>query len=292
MSSYFRQKFQISSIWSSSSSSSPEEDKDEGKVNHQELKHEDDYEEEEEEEEEEKLELEDQKRDEIERSKIKIMRARLLTQDPSSQDLDDLMIRRFLRARDLDIDKASALLLKYLSWRKEFVPNGSISPSEIPNELADDKLFMQGLDKLGRPIVVVFGGRHKPKNLEEFKRYVTFSLDKICARMPTGQEKFVCIADLEDWGYTNSDVRGYIAALSILQDCYPERLGKLFIVHAPYIFMTAWKMIYPFIDRKTKKKIMFLEDKKLRSKLLNDIDESQLPETYGGKLPLIPIQDC
>lgn len=88
------------------------------------------------------------------------------------------MIRRFLRARNLDIEKASALFLKYLSWRRDFVPNGSISPSEIQNDLAHNKLFMQGQDKLGRPIVVVFGGRHKQGSLEEFKRmqsqYISF----------------------------------------------------------------------------------------------------------------------
>ncbi|CAL5437944.1 unnamed protein product [Camellia sinensis] len=56
--------------------------------------------------------------------------------------------------------------------------------------------------------------------------------------------------------------------------------------------MTAWKAVYPFIDKKTKKKIVFVEDKKLKSTLLADIDESQLPEIYGGKLPLVPIQDC
>lgn len=35
--------------------------------------------------------------------------------------------------------------------------------------------------------------------------------------MPRGQEKFVAIADLEGWGYCNSDMRGYLGALSILQ---------------------------------------------------------------------------
>lgn len=35
--------------------------------------------------------------------------------------------------------------------------------------------------------------------------------------MPPGQEKFVAIAELKGWGYSNSDVRGYISALSILQ---------------------------------------------------------------------------
>ncbi|KAL0357679.1 UNVERIFIED_CONTAM: SEC14 cytosolic factor [Sesamum calycinum] len=190
--------------------------------------------------------LNSENREEIERSKIGIMRAVVQAQDPSAKDIDDLMIRRFLRARDLDVEKASAMLLKYLKWRKEFVPNG----------------------------------------------FVTFTLDKICARMPSGHEKFTSIADLQGWGYANSDIRGYLAALSILQDCYPERLGKLFIIHAPYIFMTAWKMVYPFIDKNTKKKIIFVEDKKLQSTLLQDIDESQLPETFGGKTKLVPIQEC
>ncbi|GAB2280777.1 hypothetical protein Dimus_015402 [Dionaea muscipula] len=104
--------------------------------------------------------------------------------------------------------------------------------------------------------------------------------------MPSGQEKFLAIADLQGWGYSNSDVHAYIASLSILQDYYPERLGKLFIVHAPSIFMAVWKVIYPFIDNNTKKKITFVENKKLRSTLLLDIDESQLPDIYGGKLPL------
>ncbi|XP_019180966.1 PREDICTED: random slug protein 5 [Ipomoea nil] len=231
-------------------------------------------------------------KEEVERSKIGIMRAVVQREDPSAKDADDLMIRRFLRARDLDVEKASAMFLKYLSWRREFVPKGFISPSEIPNDIAHNKMFMQGNDKLGRPIVVVYGGRHKQTTLDEFKRFVTFSLETISSRMPDGQEKFVSIADLEGWGYANSDIRGYLAALSILQDCYPERLGKLFIVHVPYIFMTAWKVIYPFIDSRTKKKIIFVENKKMKSTLLQDIDESQLPEVYGGELPLVPIHDC
>lgn len=230
---------------------------------------------------------------EIEKRKVGLMRARVESADPSSKDLDDFMIRRFLRARDLDIDKASALLLKYLGWRRAFMPNGYISASEIPNELAQNKLFMQGQDKKGRPITVVYGARHKPYkgNLEEFKRFVVYSLEKICASMPGGEEKFISIADIEGWGYTNSDIRAYLAALSILQDCYPERLGKLFLVHVPYVFMTAWKVVYPFIDSKTKKKIIFVENKNIKSTLLGDIDENQLPDVYGGKLPLVPIQD-
>ncbi|KAF5808529.1 putative CRAL-TRIO lipid binding domain, CRAL/TRIO domain, CRAL/TRIO domain superfamily [Helianthus annuus] len=231
---------------------------------------------------------------EEEHNKILHMRELVEKQDSTSKEYDDLTLRRFLRARDLDIDKACTMFLKYLKWRKSFVPTGSISVTEIPNHIAQNKLFMQGTDKSGRLITLVFGGKHYPNNpggLEEFKRYVVFTLERIIARMPEGQEKFVSIADIQGWGYTNSDVRGYLAALSILQDYYPERLAKMFVVHVPYVFMAAWKMVYPFIDEKTKKKIVFVENKHLTSTLLKDIDESQLPDIYGGKLKLVPIQD-
>ncbi|CAI8619288.1 unnamed protein product [Vicia faba] len=226
-------------------------------------------------------------------NKIRLVRAFVETHDPSSKEEDDLMIRRFLRARDLDVEKASTMFLKYLKWRHSFVPNGSISLSQVPNEIADDKVFVQGRDKIGRPIFVVFGGKHfqKKNGLEEFKRFVVYVLDKLCASMVHGQEKFVGIAELKGWGYSNSDVRGYISALSILQDYYPERLGKFFILHAPYIFMKVWKMVYPFIDNKTRKKIVFVENKKVKSTLVEEIDENQLPEIYGGNLQLVAIQD-
>lgn len=38
--------------------------------------------------------------------------------------------------------------------------------------------------------------------------------------------------------------------------------------------------------------IMFVENKRLTATLLQDIDENQLPETYGGKMQLVPIQDA
>ncbi|KAI9176294.1 hypothetical protein LWI28_000886 [Acer negundo] len=76
------------------------------------------------------------------------------------KEVDDLKLRKFLRARDLDLEKGSTMLLQYLKWRQSFIPNGSISPSEIPNEIAQNKMFLQGFDKKGRPIGVVFTARH------------------------------------------------------------------------------------------------------------------------------------
>lgn len=37
--------------------------------------------------------------------------------------------------------------------------------------------------------------------------------------------------------------------------------------------------------------IVFVENKKLTPTLLEDINETQLPDIYGGKMPLTPIHD-
>ncbi|XP_047156442.1 sec14 cytosolic factor-like [Vigna umbellata] len=230
---------------------------------------------------------------ETELNKIRLLRAMVEARDPTAKEEDDFTIRRFLRARDLDLEKASTMFLKYLKWRHSFVPNGSVSVSEVRNELAQEKVFVQGHDKIGRPIAVVIGRKHfqNKDGGDEFKRFVVYVFDKICASIPPGQEKFAGIAELKGWGYSNSDVRGYLGALSVLQDYYPERLGKLFIVNAPYIFMKVWQIIYPFIDNKTKKKIVFVDKNKVKSTLLEDIDESNIPEIFGGPLPLVRLQD-
>lgn len=50
---------------------------------------------------------------------------------------------------------------------------GYISVSEVVNEIAQNKVFIQGKDKKGRPIIVVLGARHFQNNiggLDEFKR--------------------------------------------------------------------------------------------------------------------------
>lgn len=209
------------------------------------------------------------------------------------QDVDNLTLRRFLRARDHDVEKASAMFLKYLAWKRSFIPNGHISVREIQNEIAQNKQFMQGFDKQGRPITVMFGCKHfqnKKGGVDELKRmlnlytnlirilpfsilwlnllfrlirlalkfhpiissitgFAVFALEKLCSRyiiltltsflkhtklfwvnniytyqvkpwhtrMPTGQEKFVVIADLKGWGYSNCDIRGMLGTLSILQ---------------------------------------------------------------------------
>ncbi|WVZ67590.1 hypothetical protein U9M48_016644 [Paspalum notatum var. saurae] len=232
------------------------------------------------------------------------------------QEADNLTLRRFLRARDHDVNKAAAMFVKFLKWRREVAPDGFVPEAQIRRELSQDKVCIGGVDRAGRPVLVAFPNRHYSANrdMAEFKSFIVYLFDKICARIPRGQEKFLAIVDIKGWGYSNCDIRAYIAAIEIMQashlccanqphallsissntqnkNYYPERLGKALMIHVPYIFMKAWKMIYPFIDNNTRDKFVFVDDKNLQQTLQREVDESQLPEFLGGKMPLVPLKD-
>jgi hypothetical protein len=94
------------------------------------------------------------------------------------------MLRRFLRARDQNIGKACTMFLKYLAWKRTAKPNGPITDDEVRNELVQDKLYVQGHDKMGRPVVYLFGSRHiaAKREINEVKRYVIYILDTTCTK--------------------------------------------------------------------------------------------------------------
>lgn len=41
----------------------------------------------------------------------------------------------------------------------------------------------------------------------------------------------------------------------VLQGYYPERLAKLYFLNAPFIFGAVWKVVSPFIDSRTRRKV-------------------------------------
>ncbi|CAM6082807.1 unnamed protein product [Calypogeia fissa] len=85
---------------------------------------------------------------------------------------------------------------------------------------------------------------------------------------------------------------GWMTALNFLQAHYPERIQKIFVVHVPYIYWGVWKTVNKFIDKRTREKLVFVEDKNLVAVLSKDIDKDQLPKFCGGELDLVPIQDA
>ncbi len=67
------------------------------------------------------------------------------------------------------------------------------------------------------------------------------------------------------------------------QNYYPESLYKLFVVNTPAVITVAWKLISPWVDSRTKAKIVFLKPHETAAELLKHINDDDLPVELGGK---------
>ena len=63
-------------------------------------------------------------------------------------------------------------------------------------------------------------------------------------------------------------------------------MSKMFIINAPMFFSASWRLIKGWLDPRTTSKIeVFSNKKEAYKKLLELVDEDQLPSDYGGKGP-------
>jgi len=77
-------------------------------------------------------------------------------------------------------------------------------------------------------------------------------------------------------------VYGYLKLVSsISQDYYPERLGKLYVINAPWGFSTIFNFIKTFLDPVTVNKIHVL-GANYQAELLAQVPPENLPKEFGG----------
>lgn len=91
------------------------------------------------------------------------------------------------------------------------------------------------------------------------------------------------IMDAKGVGLTSMpSVYGYLQrASAISQNYYPERLGKLYIINAPWGFSSAFSVVKKFLDPVTVAKIHILGSG-YQSELLAQVPKENLPKRFGG----------
>jgi hypothetical protein len=77
-------------------------------------------------------------------------------------------------------------------------------------------------------------------------------------------------------------VYSYVKQASVIsQNYYPERLGKLYMINAPWGFSTVWSVVKGWLDPVTVKKINILGSG-YQKELLAQVPAENLPEEFGG----------
>lgn len=188
-------------------------------------------------------------------------------------------------------------------WRSEFgggldnlVPN--FDYKEKPQVFAYYPQYYHKTDKDGRPVYIEQLGKinldamRKITTDERMLQNLVVEYEKMAdPRLPACSRKSghlletsCSIMDLKGVGVSMlSSVYGYLQqASAISQNYYPERLGKLYVINAPWGFSGAFSVVKKFLDPVTVAKIHVL-GKDYQKELLEQVPKENLPKQFGGE---------
>ncbi|KAL3681162.1 hypothetical protein R1sor_024118 [Riccia sorocarpa] len=174
----------------------------------------------------------------------------------------DSCVERYLKARGYNTKKAAKHLKATLAWRHTYDVDFMIA-DEFAAELASGIAYVAGHDSEGRPVVVVrrkkfsYGGCSQ----KQYLRYLIFTMEVAVASMGPGVNQWVLIIDIGNSKLTSPSSSTILGSLKIINEHYPGRLAKAFVVDCPAVFYYLWKSICTFVDNGTKGKLTFVSSK-------------------------------
>lgn len=154
-------------------------------------------------------------------------------------------------------------------------------------------------DKEGRPLVIELPGYHDAKGFvkdcppeEAMEWHVRNTEVLIGPLMEFASKKhggndgqLTVIMDTQGLGMHQMHLPG-LQLLKTLTDCdqkyYPERLHRLFVVNAPYVFTLIYRILRGWLDKRVQDKV-FILGSDYQTTLLKYVDADNLPAKYGGK---------
>ncbi|KAJ9655953.1 cytosolic factor, phosphatidylinositol/phosphatidylcholine transfer protein [Neophaeococcomyces mojaviensis] len=224
----------------------------------------------------------------------------MLEQAGYKDRLDTLTLLRFLRARKFDVKLSYDMFVANEKWRKEFGTDDLVRNfkyTEKPEVFKFYPQFYHKTDKDGRPVYIEQYGNidlnamYKITTGDRMLQNLVVEYEKVadprlpaCSRKAGKLLETCCtIMDMKGVGVTRiPSVYGYVKqASAISQDHYPERLGKLYIINAPWGFSSVFSVVKGFLDPVTVSKIHVLGSG-YQSDLLKQVPKENLPKAFGG----------
>ncbi|XP_068654679.1 patellin-4-like [Aristolochia californica] len=208
----------------------------------------------------------------------------------------DVVLLKFLRAREFKVNEAFEMLRNTLLWRKAF------NIDSILNEDFDSNLnsvaYMNGVDRDGHPVCYnvygvfedaefyqkTFGTEEKR---EQFLRWRFQVMEKGIENLTFkrgGVSSLLQITDLKSTpGPSKKELRlATKKAVTLLQDNYPEFVARNIFINVPFWYYAFNAILSPFLTQRTKSKFVFARPSKVTETLLRYIPAVEIPTQYGG----------
>ncbi|KAA8538686.1 hypothetical protein F0562_028333 [Nyssa sinensis] len=176
-----------------------------------------------------------------------------------ADEKSDVILLKFLRARDFKVKEAFTMIKNTVRWQKEFGIE-SLLEEEFGTEL-EKVVFMHGFDKEGHPVCYNVYGEFQNKELYQS----TFADDE-------KRQKFL------KWRiqFLEKSIRKL--------DFSPDGICTIVqvFINVPWWYLAFYRMISPFFTLRTKSKFVFAGPSKSAETLFKYIAPEQVPVQYGG----------
>ncbi|XP_015088606.1 patellin-6 isoform X1 [Solanum pennellii] len=208
----------------------------------------------------------------------------------------DVILLKFLRARDFKVSDSLHMLEKCLSWRKEFGAD-TILEEDFSGfkELEGVVAYMNGYDRDGHPVCYNAYGVFKDKEmyekifgdeekLKKFLRWRVQVLERGIEQLhfkPGGINSIIQVTDLKDMPKRELRVASN-QILSLFQDNYPEMVARKIFINVPWYFSVLYSMFSPFLTQRTKSKFVISKEGNVAETLYKFIRPEDIPVQYGG----------
>lgn len=218
------------------------------------------------------------------------------------EDHDFYTLLRFLRARKYDQDAATLMWMNMMKWRADNHVDTILEDFHFHEKEQFLMCYPQGYhktDKDGRPVYIQHLGsvnvakikevtteeRMMKFHIQEYERCIKQILP-ICSHLQNRQiDQTFGILDVKGVGvgHLTSEVRRLLGIIAKCDsDNYPEMLGHICVINAPYLFRPIWNLVKPLLDARTQSKIEICSTDYM-PELLKWVDIENIPEYLGGK---------
>lgn len=195
---------------------------------------------------------------------------------------------RYLRASKWKVENCKKRIENTLVWRRTFGidPDSTLTAELVAPENESGKQIILGFDNDSRPCLALKTGRQNTKPSHRQVQHLVYMLERVIDFMPSGQDQLALIIDFQPienisgGGSKLPPMKIGREVLNILQDHYPERLGRALLTNIPWIAWTFLKIIGPFIDPLTREKLIYQEP------LYRYVPKEQLEAMFGGDVDL------
>ncbi|KAI3514578.1 hypothetical protein L1887_13117 [Cichorium endivia] len=206
----------------------------------------------------------------------------------------DVILKKFLKAKDYNVQNAFDMIAKTIMWREEFNV-GKLFDETFGSDL-DNIGYIEGKDKAGHPLCYqlfeIFKDKETLRNrlgtkesCDAFLRWRIKLMEGCVLKLdfkPDCADSVIQIMDVKNIPrpFLNELFLGSKKYFSILQDNYPGIIYRIVIVNVPMWFFAFYTLNMRLMTRKYK--VMYVKPSAITETLLKFIDPEHLLAPYGG----------